>query len=148
VSLSAALAAAAPGGTQLDGGVADARPTLLRWLKDGPGVLVYAGHGSLPMLGDEKLLTLEDAGAWNGPTVIAAWTCLCAGFTHPTYTGWAKRGCATDAAPWLSSARRERRRPPSSRQWRWPFSPPWRKARLWGMPCWPGGGRRRPRMRG
>jgi len=87
VSLSAALAAAAPGGTQLDGGVADARPTLLRWLKDGPGVLVYAGHGSLPMLGDEKLLTLEDAGAWNGPTVIAAWTCLCAGFTHPTYTG-------------------------------------------------------------
>ncbi|HNT74048.1 MAG TPA: C25 family cysteine peptidase [Anaerolineae bacterium] len=87
VSLSAALNGASPGGTPLDGGGADARRTLLSWLKDGPGMLVYTGHGSLPMLGDEKLLTLEDAGAWNGPTVIAAWTCLCAGFAHPTYTG-------------------------------------------------------------
>jgi hypothetical protein len=87
VSLSAALTTASPGGTQLDGGDADARRALLGWLKDGPGMLVYTGHGSLPLLGDEKLLTLEDAGAWNGPTVIAAWTCLCAGFAHPTHTG-------------------------------------------------------------
>lgn len=105
VSLSAALHAAAPGGTQLDGGAADARRELLRWLKAGPGLLVYMGHGSLPMLGDEKLLTLEDAGAWDGPTVIAAWTCLCAGFGHPTHTGlgeaWLRdrRGAAALVGP-------------------------------------------------
>lgn len=87
----AALTAAYPDArTRLDGGAEDARQVLLRWLKAGAGTLVYTGHGSLPMLGDEKFLTLEDAGAWNGPTVVAAWTCLCANFAHPTHTGLAE----------------------------------------------------------
>jgi hypothetical protein len=63
------------------------RRDLLRWLRDAPGVLVYSGHGSLPVLGDEKFLTVDDAGAWGGPTVVAAWTCLSANFTHPTQMG-------------------------------------------------------------
>lgn len=65
----------------------DTRRDLLRWLRAAPGVLVYSGHGSLPVLGDEKFLTVDDAGAWDGPTVVAAWTCLAANFTHPTQMG-------------------------------------------------------------
>ncbi|MGC9396098.1 MAG: C25 family cysteine peptidase [Anaerolineae bacterium] len=65
----------------------DTRRDLLRWLRDAPGVLIYSGHGSLPVLGDEKFLTVDDAGAWGGPTVVAAWTCLSANFTHPTHMG-------------------------------------------------------------
>jgi hypothetical protein len=65
----------------------DTRRDLLRWLRAAPGILVYSGHGSLPVLGDEKFLTVDDAGAWNGPTVVAAWTCLSANFTHPTQMG-------------------------------------------------------------
>ena len=65
----------------------DTRRDLLRWLRDAPGVLVYSGHGSLPVLGDEKFLTVDDAGAWAGPTIAAAWTCLSANFTHPTQMG-------------------------------------------------------------
>ena len=49
--------------------------------------MAYTGHGSLPLLGDEKFLTAEDAGAWDGPTVVVAWTCLCASFTHPKQSG-------------------------------------------------------------
>ena len=63
------------------------RRDLLRWLRDAPGALIYSGHGSLPVLGDEKFLTVDDAGAWGGPTVVAAWTCLSANFTHPTQMG-------------------------------------------------------------
>ena len=69
---------------------ADTRRDLLRWLRAAPGVLVYSGHGSLPVLGDEKFLTVEDAGAWDGPTIVAAWTCLAANFTHPTQMGLAE----------------------------------------------------------
>lgn len=65
----------------------DTRRDLLRWLRAAPGVLVYSGHGSLPVLGDEKFLTVDDAGGWDGPTVVAAWTCLAANFTHPTQIG-------------------------------------------------------------
>lgn len=65
----------------------DTRRDLLRWLRAAPGVLVYSGHGSLPVLGDEKFLTVDDAGAWDGPTIVAAWTCLAANFTHPTQMG-------------------------------------------------------------
>jgi hypothetical protein len=68
----------------------DARAKLLRWLRaesDRSGIITYSGHGSLPMLGDEKFLTREDAGAWRAPTVVVAWTCLCANITHPTHEG-------------------------------------------------------------
>lgn len=65
-------------------GAADdtARAQALDWLAAAPGTLIYSGHGSLPLLGDEALLTRQDAAAWDGPTVVAAWTCLCATFTH------------------------------------------------------------------
>ncbi len=65
----------------------DTRRDLLRWLRAAPGLLIYSGHGSLPVLGDEKFLTVDDAGVWDGPTVVAAWTCLAANFTHPTQVG-------------------------------------------------------------
>ncbi|MBN2005992.1 MAG: hypothetical protein JXA21_21720 [Anaerolineae bacterium] len=81
------LAGVYPVDAQLDAAGEDARAALLDWLKAGPGTLVYSGHGSLPMLGDEQILTAKDAGAWDGPTVMLAWTCLCASFSHPRATG-------------------------------------------------------------
>ena len=69
---------------KLDVSASDARGELLRWLGDGPGTVVYSGHGSLQLLGDEKLLTVEDGQNWQ-PTVVASWSCLCAGFSHPTH---------------------------------------------------------------
>jgi hypothetical protein len=74
----------------LDAGDDNAREVVLDWLQSDPGTFVYVGHGSLPLLGDEKILTMEDAGRWDGPTVVAAWSCLCANFTHPGYTGLAE----------------------------------------------------------
>jgi hypothetical protein len=74
----------------LDAGTADARRRALDWLQEAPGMMVYVGHGSLPLLGDEKILTMEDAGEWQGPTVVAAWSCLCANFSHPAYSGLAE----------------------------------------------------------
>jgi hypothetical protein len=68
----------------------DARQRVLDWLDAGSGVMVYSGHGSLPVLGDEKLLTWEDAGAWDGPTVVVAWSCLCASFAHPNHQSLAE----------------------------------------------------------
>ena len=53
-------------------------------------MMVYVGHGSLPLLGDEKILTIEDAGTWQGPTVVTAWSCLSANFSHPAYSGLAE----------------------------------------------------------
>ncbi len=82
-----ALAALSAPDLRLGDDEADTRRDLLRWLRAAPGVLVYSGHGSLPVLGDEKFLTVDDAGAWDGPTVVAAWTCLCANFSHPTQMG-------------------------------------------------------------
>ena len=82
-----ALAAVREPDLRLDAAAGDVRRDLLRWLRAAPGVLVYSGHGSLPVLGDQKFLTVDDAGAWDGPTVVAAWTCLCANFTHPTHMG-------------------------------------------------------------
>ena len=81
------LAAIRPPEARFDASEDDARQETLRWLKAAPGVLVYAGHGSLPLLADEKLLTRQDAGAWDGPTVVALWTCLSATFTHPEQDG-------------------------------------------------------------
>ena len=68
----------------------DARQTVMNWLDAGPGIMVYSGHGSLPVLGDEKLLTWEDADAWEGPTVVVAWSCLCASFAHPQHQSLAE----------------------------------------------------------
>ncbi len=76
-----------PVDARLDAASETARAELLAWLDAGPGVLVYSGHGSLPMLGDEQILTAKDVGAWKGPTVMVAWTCLCASFGHPRATG-------------------------------------------------------------
>lgn len=67
-----------------------ARDAVLRWLGDGPGTLVYTGHGSMGLLGDEKLLLLEDGANWRQPTVVVAWSCLCANFAHPTYASLAE----------------------------------------------------------
>ena len=105
VAMADALAAIQPPDLRLDAGDENLRRDLLRWLKDGPGMLVYTGHGSLPLLGDEKFLTVEDAGTWDGPTVVVAWTCLCASFTHPTQSGlseaWlrAEKGTAAVVGP-------------------------------------------------
>ena len=85
-----ALAAVYAPDLRIDAAAGEVRRDLLRWLRAAPGVLVYSGHGSLPVLGDQKFLTVEDAGAWDGPTVVAAWTCLCANFTHPIHTGLAE----------------------------------------------------------
>lgn len=87
VTLTNDLAALSTPDLRLGDDEADTRRDLLRWLRAAPGVLIYSGHGSLPVLGDEKFLTVDDAGAWDGPTVVAAWTCLCANFGHPTQTG-------------------------------------------------------------
>jgi hypothetical protein len=67
-----------------------ARDEVLRWLGGGPGTLVYTGHGSMGLLGDEKLLLLEDGVNWRQPTVVVAWSCLCANFAHPTYASLAE----------------------------------------------------------
>ena len=87
VQMADALAEIQTPGQRLDAGDANVRRDLLHWLRTGPGTLVYTGHGSLPLLGDEKFLTVEDAGTWDGPTVVVAWTCLCASFTHPQQSG-------------------------------------------------------------
>ena len=81
------LALISPTDERLSASDPDARKKLLSWLRDKAGIMIYSGHGSLPMLGDEKLLTQEDAGNWDSPTVVIAWSCLCASFTHPTYQG-------------------------------------------------------------
>lgn len=86
VSMTDALAEFTPNATRLDAGDDSARREALNWLRE-PGTLIYSGHGSLPMLSDRKILTREDAGSWPGPTVVVAWTCLCATFTHPTQAG-------------------------------------------------------------
>ena len=87
VAMTDALAKVSAPDLRLGDEADNVRRDLLRWLRDAPGVLVYSGHGSLPVLGDEKFLTSADAGAWDGPTVVAAWTCLSANFTHPTQMG-------------------------------------------------------------
>jgi len=87
VAMTDTLAEVSAPDSRLGDDESDTRRDLLRWLRAAPGVLVYSGHGSLPVLGDEKFLTIDDAGAWDGPTVVAAWTCLAANFTHPTQVG-------------------------------------------------------------
>lgn len=74
----------------LDAGAEDARKTLLAWLREASGTLVYVGHGSMRMLGDEQLMVAEDGGSWQHPTVMVAWSCLCASFAHPTHASLAE----------------------------------------------------------
>ena len=74
----------------LDAAEGDIRAEMLGWLKDGPGTLIYAGHASLQLMGNEKLLVMEDRQAWRMPTVVASWSCLCAGFAHPSYQSLAE----------------------------------------------------------
>jgi hypothetical protein len=74
----------------VDSGWDGARDEVLRWLGEGPGMLVYTGHGSMGLLGDEKLLLLEDGANWRQPTVVAAWSCLAASFAHPDYASLAE----------------------------------------------------------
>ncbi len=56
---------------------------MLGVLRQGPVWLNYTGHGSLTLLGDEGVLTVEDDGAWREPALAVAWTCLAAHFIHP-----------------------------------------------------------------
>ncbi len=67
---------------RLDAGDPDCRDTLLTVLGEGPRVLTYSGHGSLRQLGDEGVLLLDDGTSWKDPSIIVAWTCLAAHFTH------------------------------------------------------------------
>jgi hypothetical protein len=69
---------------RLDAGDQGSRGDLLVALNDGPAWLNYTGHGSLTLLCDEKLLTLEDADGWETPALVTAWTCLAAHYVHPT----------------------------------------------------------------
>ncbi len=87
VTMTSALAEVFAPDLRLGDDESDTRRDLLRWLRAAPGVLVYSGHGSLPVLGDEKFLTVDDAGVWDGPTVVVVWSCLAANFTHPTQMG-------------------------------------------------------------
>jgi len=89
-SLTKQLGDISPPDQVVDSGLDGARDEVLRWLGEGPGTLVYTGHGSMGLLGDEKLLLLEDGANWRQPTVVAAWSCLCASFAHPDYTSLAE----------------------------------------------------------
>ncbi len=74
----------------LDAGQGEIREEMFAWLGEGPSTLVYAGHGSLQLLGNQKLIALDDRSAWQAPTVFVSWSCLCAGFAHPTYQSLAE----------------------------------------------------------
>jgi hypothetical protein len=84
------LSEISPPDTRVGADEPDARQRVLNWLDADSGIMVYSGHGSLPVLGDEKLLTREDAGAWEGPTIVVAWSCLCASFAHPNHQSLAE----------------------------------------------------------
>ena len=94
------IASLLPAGSQvqrLDAGDDGSRAEALEALSGGPVWLNYAGHGSLTLLGDEGLLTVEDGETWREPALVVAWTCLAAHFIHPTQ--------ASMAEVWLRSPR-------------------------------------------
>jgi hypothetical protein len=68
---------------KLDAGEETSREDALAVLKQGPTWLNYSGHGSLTILCDEGILTLEDGETWGEPALVVAWTCLAAHFIHP-----------------------------------------------------------------
>lgn len=59
------------------------REDALAALNQGPTWLNYTGHGSLTILCDEGILTIEDGESWGDPALVVAWTCLAAHFVHP-----------------------------------------------------------------
>ncbi len=67
----------------VDAGSATSREDALAALKQGPTWLNYTGHGSLTILCDEGVLTIEDGESWGEPALVTAWTCLAAHFVHP-----------------------------------------------------------------
>jgi hypothetical protein len=67
----------------LDAGDETSREAALAALRQGPIWLNYTGHGSLTILCDEGVLTLEDGKSWGEPALVVAWTCLAAHFIHP-----------------------------------------------------------------
>jgi hypothetical protein len=69
---------------QVDAGAEGSREKALELLRDGPIWLNYNGHGSLTLLCDEGILTLEDGKSWRKPALVVAWTCLAAHYIHPT----------------------------------------------------------------
>jgi hypothetical protein len=75
---------------RLDAGDEGSRADLLEALKQGPVWLNYTGHGSLTILCDEGLLTLEDGESWRDPALVVAWTCLAAHYAHPTQDSMAE----------------------------------------------------------
>ncbi|MBN1260628.1 MAG: hypothetical protein JXB35_08105 [Anaerolineae bacterium] len=71
------------------------REQLLAALNLGPTWLNYNGHGSLTRLCDEEVLTVEDGNAWQDPSLVFAWTCLAAHFTHPRQVSMAEAWLTT-----------------------------------------------------
>jgi hypothetical protein len=67
----------------VDAGDETSREDTLAVLKQGPTWLNYTGHGSLTILCDEGVLTIEDGESWGEPALVTAWTCLAAHFVHP-----------------------------------------------------------------
>ncbi|MFL7795279.1 MAG: C25 family cysteine peptidase [Anaerolineae bacterium] len=67
----------------LNAGDETSREDALTILKQGPTWLNYTGHGSLTILCDEGILTLEDGKTWGEPALVVAWTCLAAHYIHP-----------------------------------------------------------------
>jgi hypothetical protein len=67
----------------VDAGDETSRKDALAALKQGPTWLNYTGHGSLTILCDEGVLTIEDGESWGEPALVTAWTCLAAHFVHP-----------------------------------------------------------------
>jgi hypothetical protein len=75
---------------RVDAGEEDSREKALELLRDGPVWLNYNGHGSLTLLCDEGILTLEDGESWRKPVLVMAWTCLAAHYIHPTQVSMAE----------------------------------------------------------
>jgi hypothetical protein len=67
----------------LNAGDETSREDALAALKQGSTWLNYTGHGSLTILCDEGVLTIEDGKSWGEPALVVAWTCLAAHFIHP-----------------------------------------------------------------
>jgi hypothetical protein len=67
----------------VDAGDETSREDALAALKQGPTWLNYTGHGSLTILCDEGVLTIDDGKSWGEPALVTAWTCLAAYFVHP-----------------------------------------------------------------
>jgi hypothetical protein len=72
------------------------RSDLLTALDQGRVWLNYTGHGSLTLLCDEGLLSLEDGESWSAPALVTAWTCLAAHYVHPSQDSMAEAWLRAD----------------------------------------------------